>query len=214
MTMFARRNPSLTRRTLSGLLAAAAVLTATAEARAWCRTTTCKDGDPSCQKDPDTACPIDGSPLVWQHMPLTFRFYGRPAQLLREEARAAIRSAFYTWSDTLCGADQQRTSLRFVEGEDLTQDKPLIVGARGPEPFGIYFRDTGWPYTDNADSTLALGHRDQHRVHGYPEDHDEPGRGARRRSSGGHHPRGRSLHRSRALQGGQIDHGGELLWRQ
>jgi hypothetical protein len=137
------------------LLAAATVFTATVDARAWCRTTTCKDGDPSCQKDPETQCPVDGNPLTWQHMPLTFRFYGRPAQLLREEARAAIRSAFYTWSDTLCGADQRRTSLRFVEGEDLTEDKPLVVGARGSEPFGIYFRDTGWPYTDNADSTLA-----------------------------------------------------------
>jgi hypothetical protein len=146
----------------SSLLLAAALLTATTEASAFCRRTTvavdtnaCKTGNGPCNAD-ENGCPNQGNPLRWTHLPLTFRFSTRrPAQLVREEARAAIRAAFYRWSDTLCGPDQRRTSLRFVEGEEIVGDKPLVANARASEPFGIYFRDTGWPYVDKEDSTLA-----------------------------------------------------------
>jgi hypothetical protein len=143
-------------KTVSALLMAAAVTATSANARAFCQTTTCKeDSDGGCAPDPQTGCPTLGTPLKWTNLPLTFRFSGRPANLIREDARAAIRAAFYRWSDTLCPPDGRRTALRFVEGEDLTEDKPLVAGARASEPYGIYFRDTGWPYVGKADSTLA-----------------------------------------------------------
>jgi hypothetical protein len=125
-------------------------------AHAFCRATTCKteNGVP-CPTD-EAGCNTTGNPIRWRKLPLTFRFSAaRPGQLIREEARAAIRAAFYRWSDTLCGPDQRRTALRFVEGEDLLDVKPLIPGARASEPYGIYFRDTGWPYEGKEDQTLA-----------------------------------------------------------
>jgi MYXO-CTERM domain-containing protein len=147
------------RRIASAALLAATlctVLCAAEDASAFCQTTTCKSDTPDgCPVD-DAGCPTTGVPLRWRSLPLTFRFSAqRPALLLRDEARAAIRAAFYRWSDTLCGPDQRRTALRFVEGEDIFEDKPLVAGSRGTQPYGIYFRDRGWPYVGKEDSTLA-----------------------------------------------------------
>ena len=135
----------------------AALVAASSEASAFCRATTCQGDVKKGECHPDEGmCPTDGSYVNWTHMPLTYRFAGRPANLNREEARAAIREAFNRWSDALCGPDNRRTSLRFVEGEDLSEIKPLVPKAQASEPFGIFFRDTGWPYEGgSADSTLA-----------------------------------------------------------
>jgi hypothetical protein len=138
---------------VASLLASATILAA-ADAAAFCRTTTCKseDGVP-CNVD-DRGCPVSGNPLRWRRMPLHFRFSARqPGQLIMEEARAAIRAAFYRWTDATC--EGRRTALRFLEDEEIFEDKPLEAGARASQPYGIYFRDTGWPYEGKADSTLA-----------------------------------------------------------
>lgn len=132
-----------------------AFLTTSIDAAAFCRKTTCKRETDQCEVD-EHGCTKTGVPLVWRGLPIEYRFSAqRPGQLIREEARAAIRAAFHRWSDTLCGPDQRRTSLRFSEGEDILSDKPLEQGAHGAEPFGIYFRDRGWPYEGKQDSTLA-----------------------------------------------------------
>ena len=95
-----------------------------------------------------------GTPVHWRSLPIPFRFFSAGSvHFIREEGRAAIREAFHRWSDALC--DGRQTSLRFAEGEDIYEDKPLVAKARGVEPFGIYFRDAGWPYPKGADSTLA-----------------------------------------------------------
>ena len=142
---------------LVALTLSSAILSAASTAAAFCRTTTCKDAN--CSVDAN-GCPSSGKPITWSRpMPLTFRFQARGTTLLvNEEARAAVRAAFFRWTDVIC--DGGRTSLRFVEGEDLVADKPLTE--RGDEtasvsPFGIYFRDTGWPHQEsNGDGTLAL----------------------------------------------------------
>lgn len=127
-------------------------LAAPATASAFCRSTTCNPKTESCEKD-DRGCNTTGEPVRWAKMPIEYRFSSAgSALLIREEARAAVRAAFNRWSDTLC--DGRRTSLRFVEREDVPEDKPLGRGTRGSEPFGIYFRDLGWPY-DTPDETLA-----------------------------------------------------------
>jgi hypothetical protein len=132
-----------------------AVLTTSIDAFAFCRATTCNEEKEPCERD-EHQCKKSGAPKVWPRLPIEFRFSAqRPGQLIREEARAAIRAAFYRWSDTLCGPDQRRTSLRFVEREDIPVDKPLVPKAHGAEPYGIYFRDRGWPYEGKEDSTLA-----------------------------------------------------------
>lgn len=133
--------------------AASAIVFVPGEAHAFCRTTTCSPKKDDCRPD-ERGCSTVGVPLRWQKAPLVFRFSARGSSLLvREEARAAVRAAFHRWSDTTC-ADGRRTSLRFVEAEDLPDDKPLAPGSRGSEPFGIYFRDLGWPHA-TPDETLA-----------------------------------------------------------
>ena len=130
-------------------------LTTSTTATAFCRKTTCKPEETDCATDA-RGCVTSGNPLVWKKLPLSFRFSSvRPGPLLREEARAAIRAAFYRWSDALCGPDQRRTSLRFVEGEEIPGEKPHTAGAQASEPYGIFFRERGWPYEGKADSTLA-----------------------------------------------------------
>jgi len=124
-----------------------------ARADAFCRMTTCRVKKEDCALD-EHGCPTIGTPIHWPKLPITYRFSARGSSLLiREEARAAIRAAFHRWSDTTC-PDGRRTSLRFAEGEDVPEDKPLEAHSRGPEPFAIYFRDLGWPYA-TPDETLA-----------------------------------------------------------
>lgn len=135
------------------MLVAAATLFP-ARASAFCQTTTCKPGEDDCEEDED-GCPLGGVAVHFTELPIVYRFHARGSrQLVRDEARSAIREAFHRWSDAICD-DGRRTSLRFREGDDLDEDKPLKPGARGSEPFGIYFRDFGWPH-DTPDATLAL----------------------------------------------------------
>ncbi len=122
-------------------------------AAAFCRSTTCVPKKEECPKDED-GCVTSGHPIVWGKSTLTYRFHeAGSTQLIREEARAAIRAAFHRWSDAIC-PDGRRTSLRFVEGEDVVEAKPLEKNTQAEEPFGIFFRDLGWPY-DDVDETLA-----------------------------------------------------------
>jgi len=127
-----------------------------ARADAFCRTTTCRVPE-ECPVD-DKGCPATGNPLVWSRpMPLVFRLHARGSALLvNEEARAAVRAAFFRWTDVECPGG--RTSLRFVEQEAINDDKPLESDAPRPTTgFGIYFRDHGWPYTNRGgDGQIAL----------------------------------------------------------
>lgn len=71
----------------------------------------------------------------------------------RDEARARIAAAFDVWTQAIC-PDGRKTSLSVTESEPIPEDKPLGQ-KRGPEPFGIYFRDGTWPYP-SATTTLAI----------------------------------------------------------
>ena len=144
-------------RQIASLLTAAVVVFAAADAHAFCQTMTCNPRSESCVQD-ESGCVTSGTPIHWKALPLTYRFYrGGSANLLRDEARSAIRDAFMRWSDVICEGGQ-RTALRFVEGEDVDQDKPLATGSKGAEPFGIYFRDLGWPHDDPGEVLALTNH--------------------------------------------------------
>jgi hypothetical protein len=133
------------------VLFALALTLAPADAAAFCRSMTCQPAKQSCDTDA-RGCVTSGVPLRWNKDRIPFRFHkAGSSHVIRDEGRAAIRAALFRWSDAVC-SNGRRTSLRFEEGEDLDAPKP--TGARGAEPFGIYFRDLGWPY-DRADETLA-----------------------------------------------------------
>jgi hypothetical protein len=120
----------------------------TARADAYCRTTTCNAKTETCRVV--DGCLRSGTPIVWPSLPIPYRFHGRaPERLDRDEARGAIRLAFARWTEVVC-PDGRRTSLRFREGPEMPATQ-----ARGKEPFGIYFRDDGWPH-DDVNETLAL----------------------------------------------------------
>jgi hypothetical protein len=124
-----------------------------ADASAFCRTTTC---DPSrgddCRKN-DKGCIRDGVPIKWTTLPIVYRFHRAGSAKLDDSAmRAAVRRSFDEWENVECNAG--RTSLRFQEGSDIDDDKPLGT-EEASQKFGIYFRDDQWPH-DNADESLAL----------------------------------------------------------
>jgi hypothetical protein len=97
--------------------------------------------------------------------PFPFRFQRLDsAFLVKEEARAAIRAAFYRWTDVTC-ADGRRTSLRFVEGDEIFEEKPLGP-APAPPPYGIFFRDRGWPH-EGGDDQLAITNLEFAKATGY-----------------------------------------------
>jgi hypothetical protein len=130
-----------------------AMLTAAREASAFCRTTTCDQGTEDCRKN-DNGCVRDGVPVVWAKLPIVYRFYHKGSSKIGDNdgLRAAVKSAFETWSKVQCKGG--RTSVRFVQGADITADKPLNK-KEASTPFGIYFRDDEWPHND-ADESLAL----------------------------------------------------------
>jgi hypothetical protein len=145
------------RRTISAAASTVALLLVTLapqEAEAFCRTTTCDPnaGD-TCRKN-DRGCIRDGVPLKWKTNPIVYRFYGGGSSKLEDDdaARKAIRRAFDAWENVQCS--RGRTSLRFQEGSDIRDDKP-IDQKEAPEKFGIYFRDDEWPHQD-AEESIAL----------------------------------------------------------
>jgi len=141
------------------LLGLGLVLGLARSASAYCRVTTC---DPKKGHDcnvNDDGCVRDGAALRWPSMPIVYRFHaGGSEKLDREEARIAVRAAFQRWSDVLCDGER-RTSLRFEEREDTRYDKPLVANAHAKEGFGIFFRDSEWPY-EGGENTLAITNHD------------------------------------------------------
>lgn len=122
-------------------------------ASAFCRTTTCEPDLESCARD-DRGCVTSGVHLRWTKLPIVYRVSARGSTAFdRDEARAKIAAAFDTWTRAVC-SDGRRTSLAVIEGDPIAEDKPLGQ-KRGPEPFGIYFRDDTWPYP-GATTTLAI----------------------------------------------------------
>ncbi len=158
------------RRAVGAALAGAALL-ASADAAAYCRTTTC---DPQAK---NATCPVDkngctraGAPLSWRSLPIVYRFHANGSQKIdRDGSREAVRAAFQRWTDVSCA--NGRTSLRFQEEEDIAADMPLAPSAPGAAHFGIYFRDEGFAGKD-ADSTLALTTQQFGLVNGYVDSAD------------------------------------------
>jgi Matrixin len=139
---------------LSGIGSALLLVLLTDDAAAFCRTTTCDPNnvDEECRTN-DNGCVRDGVPIKWKQLPIVYRFHGAGSSKLDTSgARAAIRSAFDAWENVEC--PKGRTSLRFREGSDIEEDKPLDK-KEATEKFGIYFRDDEWPH-DDAEESLAL----------------------------------------------------------
>jgi len=136
------------------------------EASAFCRTTTCdpSEGD-TCRKE--GTCIHDGAPLKWKSLPITYRFHSagssKPPLDDQNATRQVIRQAFNAWTNVQCNGG--KTSLRFQEGPEINQDKPL-GDKDAAQPYGIYFRDESWPHND-AEESIALTNQIYGKVTGY-----------------------------------------------
>ncbi len=123
------------------------------DASAFCRLTTCDPNRGEDCRTNDNGCIRDGVPLKWKSLPIVYRFHRSGSEKLDDSGmRAAVRRAFDEWENVECNAG--RTSLRFQEGSDIDDDKPIGV-EEVPEKFGIYFRDDEWPH-DNSEESLAM----------------------------------------------------------
>jgi hypothetical protein len=143
---------SRSRRLIATVLAVA-LSTFSSTASAFCRTTTCEPDLETCARD-DRGCVTTGVQLRWSKLPVIYRVSARGSTAFgRDEARTKIAAAFDVWTKAVC-SDGRKTSLSVVEGDAMAEDKPLGQ-KRGPEPFGIYFRDGAWPYP-SATTTLAI----------------------------------------------------------
>jgi len=131
-------------------------IAASREASAFCRTTTCDVSTEQCTLDVH-GCVRSGAPLSWRALPIPYRFHAAGSSKLdNRRAREAVRVAFTRWTDAICGAEGQRTSLRFDEQEDLPADLAAAPARADSSPhFGVFFRDEGF-VSKNADSALAL----------------------------------------------------------
>jgi hypothetical protein len=138
---------------LAFVTAAATLLLVSGDAAAFCRTTTCDATTETCTKN-DSGCVRDGVPVIWSNLPIVYRFYNGGSSKLTDDTavRKAVKAAFKTWTQVQCKNGQ--TSVAFVNGPDITEDKPLKA-KQASDNNGIYFRDDTWPH-DDADESLAL----------------------------------------------------------
>jgi hypothetical protein len=141
-----------------------AVVVHAGPASAYCRSTACEPSVENCVKD-DKGCPRSGPPLSWKALPLPYRFHaGGTDKLDMDKVREATRRAFDAWSNVTCNG--KRTSLRFEEGADIPGTQPLSGPNKARVSFGIYFRDTDWPYDDGEES-LALTNQTYGKTNGF-----------------------------------------------
>jgi hypothetical protein len=142
-----------------GLSAALALAVLPYEAFGFCRTTTCDSDFEVCEEDADR-CQINGAPLFWPDLCVTFGVHegGSPLRgISYETAERATRSAFQAWISADCG-DNQHPSIGVVSlGEvvcdrieynhdfpgDGPENPPKVAG---PNANLVVFRDEGWLY--------------------------------------------------------------------
>jgi hypothetical protein len=140
---------ALGRRISLGGLWLVAALASSAEARAFCRTTTCK-GD-ACVRD-DNGCATSGNPLFWPGGCVGFSFQqALTSKLPADKVRATVRRSFLHWTSLPCAAGP--SSLAFSEGPD-SACKASGYSDAGPNINLILFQDFDFPYRGE-DNTLA-----------------------------------------------------------
>ncbi len=131
-------------------IAASVVTLVSAEAGAFCRTTTCRDA--SCPTD-DDGCVTSGHGLFWPTSCVGYSVDARLSRNLPEPTtRAAIARSFMAWADLECEGGG-RATLTFSPLADTTCS---AIGSRkdGPNVNVITFRDDDWTYR-GIDNSLA-----------------------------------------------------------
>src|ERR1700733_8608678 len=121
------------------------------DARAFCRSTTCR-GD--CPVD-DQGCPSSGIPLSWPTSCVGFSLQKNGTQSLDlEDTRIAVQKSFEAWSEVPCpDAGGKFGAMTFSELDDVDCHKSQY-NADGPNVNVVLFQDNDWTYK-GIDGTLA-----------------------------------------------------------
>lgn len=143
----------VTCRTAAAALAALGILTASVEAAAFCRSTTCRStGDKECPTD-DDGCVTEGAKLFWPTSCVSYATNKLGTERFDpEDTRAVLRKAFQAWSDIEC-PDGTHASMTFQELDPVSCHKSEY-NKNGPNVNVVLFQDADWNYR-GIDGTLA-----------------------------------------------------------
>jgi len=129
------------------------VIGLSAEASAFCRSTTCRStGAKECATDQDS-CPAEGAKLYWPTSCINFAFNQQGTQDLDpEETFAIMRKTFQAWTEVQCASGGQATITFEERGPVLL--KKSAYNKEGRNVNVILFQDDDWKYR-GIDGTLA-----------------------------------------------------------
>jgi hypothetical protein len=131
-----------------GALALSAVLPDTA--RAYCRTTTCRD----CERDPVTGCITEGTPIAWPNACISFSLAEAASYYADlETATRLAEQAFATWQNARCPPDDRPPSIHVANSFGPTMCAEAQYNHGEGNANIISFRET-WPYQGEG-NTLA-----------------------------------------------------------
>lgn len=133
---------------LAGGLTLLALLLGSAEAHAFCRSTTCTG---SCDRDLD-GCKIEGKPLQWPGLCVGFSLQkDGTANLPMDQVRPVIEASFVAWTDLACKGGP--ATIAFSELADVSCHKSEF-NKDGANANVILFQDNQWRFHGEGD-TLA-----------------------------------------------------------
>jgi hypothetical protein len=132
-------------------LAVVFALVWSADAQAFCRSTTCR-GD--CPTD-ENGCPSTGQKLFWPPTCVGYALQKNGTQSLDiNDVRVAIQKSFQAWSDVPCpDQDNKFASMTFSELQDVSCKKSEY-NKDGANVNVVIFKDDDWTY-HGIDGTLA-----------------------------------------------------------
>jgi hypothetical protein len=139
-----------------GLTSTLFVLTTSAAAGAYCRSTTCEASAPPLACEPDAAgCPSAGAPLAWAGGCVGYSFQqSYTSKVATDEVRATVRAAFATWANADCGGGA-RPSIAFVELPEVACAEPEYNATGGGNANAIIFSEDP-PWVQNAGEARTL----------------------------------------------------------
>lgn len=127
-----------------------------ADARAFCRTTTCERENETCAVDAH-GCVVDGAPLYWENGVAALEVAAEASPLLgisAAEFEDATAAAIETWQDATC-AGGKNPSLTVVTS--VVEAPSVVFRKKGPNENVVVFRDVAWPHETDALAKTSVG---------------------------------------------------------
>jgi len=113
------------------------------DARAYCRTSTCKD----CPRDEETGCTLGGTPISWPEACVSYSLNERAASSVDlETATVLAEQAFNTWQTARCPPDGAPPSIHVAHSFGSVMCEEVEYNASSGNANIIVFREGEWPY--------------------------------------------------------------------